>query len=78
MSFTGVVENDSIKLPSGMHLPDGTKVQIQPEEVEVPAPRAGETFAERFAEFIGCVDSSVRDRADNHDHSLYGRPKGTP
>jgi len=31
MSFTGTVENGAIKLPEGVHLPDGTRVQIEPQ-----------------------------------------------
>ena len=29
MSITAIVENDTIKLPAGIHLPDGTRVQIE-------------------------------------------------
>jgi hypothetical protein len=29
MSFTAIVENDTIKLPPGLHLPDGTEVCIE-------------------------------------------------
>ena len=80
MSFTAIVEDDTIKLPAGMHLPNGTKVQIEPERETAPvsSPLKGDTFAERFAEFIGCIDSGVPDRADNHDHYLYGTAKRTP
>lgn len=28
MSITATVENDTIKLPPGMHLPDGTEVEV--------------------------------------------------
>ena len=28
MSITGIVENDTIKLPPGVHVPDGTKAEI--------------------------------------------------
>lgn len=31
MSFTATVENDTIKLPPGVHLPDGTEVWIDPQ-----------------------------------------------
>ena len=34
MSITASVENDTIKLPAGIHLPDGTEVQI---EARVPS-----------------------------------------
>jgi hypothetical protein len=28
MTITATVENDTIKLPAGVHVPDGTKVEI--------------------------------------------------
>ena len=28
MSITAIVENDTIKLPPGVHVPDGTKAEI--------------------------------------------------
>jgi hypothetical protein len=40
MSFTATVENDTIKLPRGVHLPDGTEVRIEP---QTPPPRSGAT-----------------------------------
>jgi len=70
MSITAIVENDTIKLPPGMHLPDGTEVKI--DAPETPAP--GRTLAERLAPFIGCVHSGVGDLADHHYHYLYGTP----
>lgn len=30
MSITATVENDTIKLPEGVHLPDGTAVRVEP------------------------------------------------
>jgi hypothetical protein len=75
MSFTAVVENDTIKLPPGVHLPDGTKVSIEPAEAphSVEAPR--QTFGQRYAKYIGCLDTGLGDLAENHDHYLYGTPK---
>jgi len=32
MSITATVENDTIKLPEGIHLPDGTQVTVEPVE----------------------------------------------
>ena len=29
MSITATVENDTVKLPEGMHLPDGTPVRLE-------------------------------------------------
>ena len=48
MSITAVVENDSIKLPPGMHVPDGTQVEITLPEPSDPA-NAAEQQAERAA-----------------------------
>lgn len=79
MSFTATVENDSIKLPPGIHLPDGTEVVIEPRE-KAPAAAAPErkTLAERYAKFIGVVKDAPPDLAENLDHYLYGLPKRTP
>ncbi len=43
VSFTATVENDTIKLPVGVHLPDGTEVTIEPKQA---AMNASETDSE--------------------------------
>lgn len=62
MSITGVVENGTIKLPAGTHLPDGTAVRIEPIASEPPKP-----FAERYAAFVGAVKDAPPDLAANVD-----------
>ena len=53
MSITAIVENDTIKLPPGVHVPDGTKAEITlPEK----AATAGVSFYEAAREFIGMFD----------------------
>jgi hypothetical protein len=74
MSFTATVENDIIKLPTGVHLPDGTKVTIEPQRTGSDE-QPGSTLAERLAPFIGCIHTGLGDLAQNHDHYLYGTPK---
>lgn len=69
MSIDATVINDTIKLPEGMHLEDGTQVIV------LPRLRERKTFAERYAKYIGCVNSGIGDLAENHDHYLYGTPK---
>ena len=69
MSITGFVENDTIKLPPGVHVPDGTSARIIFDAV---APR---TLAERYAGLIGITDALPEDMAENHDHYLHGAPK---
>ena len=69
MSITATVEKDTIKLPPGVHFPDGTPVRIEPIEDHGP------TLAERLASFIGVARDLPPDLAENHDHYLYGTPK---
>lgn len=69
MSITAIVENDTIKLPAGMHLPDGTEVCI-----ETKAP-AGRSVAERYATLAGAAEDMPADLARNLDHYLHGHAK---
>jgi hypothetical protein len=56
MSITATVENDTIKLPAGVHVPDGTKVEITlPPEGGI----AGRSFYEAAREYIGIFDGPV-------------------
>ncbi len=73
MSITATVENNMIKLPVGVHLPDGTQVRVEP--VTQPASKP---LSERYAKFIGAVTDAPSDLAANHDHYLYGTPKRSP
>ena len=73
MSITATVENDIIKLPPGVHLPDGTSVRIETNESADVAPNR--TLAERYAKFVGLADDLPEDMAKNHDHYLHGAPK---
>ena len=69
MSITAVVENDMIKLPPGLHLPDGTVVCI---ETKAPADRS---VAERYATLAGAAEDMPADLARNLDHFLLGHAK---
>jgi hypothetical protein len=68
MSITATVENGTIKLPDGMNLPDGTKV-----EITVPEPER-ETSGKWMLKFAGCIDGP-EDFASEHDHYIHGTPK---
>ena len=74
MSITAIVENDTIKLPPGVHLPDGTEVSIEPRTPRHTTETQPRTLAERYAEFIGILDGP-EDLAENHDHYASGAPK---
>ncbi len=69
MSITATVENDSIKLPEGVHLPDGTQVSIEPVSTQ------RRTLAERYGSFAGMSDDLPQDLARNLDHYVHGHPK---
>ena len=71
MSITAIVENNTIKLPADVHLPDGTKVEIT--AIPQPAPGGGNALA-WMEEFIGCIDGP-EDFAAEHDHYIRGTPK---
>lgn len=51
MSFTGTVENGAIKLPKGVHLPDGTAVRIEPQTTPVESDVTARQFITRTHDF---------------------------
>ena len=69
MSITATVENDTIKLPPGVHLPDGTRVRVEPE------PPAAESALGWMKEFAGSIDSLPPDAAARHTELSHGRKK---
>jgi hypothetical protein len=68
MNISATVVNDSIKLPAGTHLADGTQVLVL-------AQAPSETMAQRYGKFVGILKDGPADLAANHDHYLYGTPK---
>ena len=70
MSITATVENNTVRFPPGVSLPDGTPVRVELLR-DLPSP----PFAQRYARFIGVVKDAPPDLAANHDHYLYGAPK---
>lgn len=72
MSITVTVTNDTIKLPEGVHFPDGTTLELH----TIKPPRT--TIAERLAKHIGVVKDGPIDSADSHDHYASGAPKQKP
>lgn len=69
MSITATVINDTIKLPEGTHLEDGTLVEVMPKQ------KKAASLASRYSQFIGTLDSGKGDLAEQHDHYLYGSHK---
>lgn len=64
------VENVAIRLPPGLHLPDGAEVQLT-----VPDTAADGSFADRYAAYIGAADDLPADLAQNLDHHALNRPE---
>ena len=76
MSITAIVENDTIKLPADVHVPDGTRVEITlPEQSARVAEGEGETLYDVLKDFIGCIKDGPEDLAAEHDHYAHGTPK---
>ena len=73
MTYRGHVENGVIVLDEPAELPEGTSVRV-----ELADEATGPTLADKLARFIGCLDGLPSDFAENHDHYLYGVPKGKP
>jgi hypothetical protein len=75
MSITATVENNSIKLPPGVNIPDGTEVTIETTTTPIAPPSPQETLAKRYAEFIGIWEDGPCDLAAEHDHYASTAPK---
>ena len=69
MTITAIVENDTIKLPPGVHVPDGTPARVV---LEKPS---GRTLADRYAGLVGIIKDGPEDSAVEHDHYAHGAPK---
>ena len=66
MSITVIVENDSIKLPPGVHVPDGTKVEVTLPDESTATAGPGNALG-WMTEFAGTIDGP-EDFAAEHDH----------
>lgn len=73
MNFTATVVKDSIRLPAGVHFPDGTRVMV--ESAEIPEVIHGNSLARSLENFIGIADDLPPDLARNLDHYVHGQPK---
>lgn len=73
MSITATVENDTIRLPEGFHIPDGTQVVI--ETIERSTGSEDDSLSRCLLKFAGAADDLPSDLAANIDHYLHGHPK---
>ena len=70
MTCTVKVANGTIKLPPGVKVPDGTEVRLV-----IPDSPAQDSFAERYASYIGVADDLPEDLSKNLDHYIHGHEK---
>ena len=74
MCITAIVENDTIKLPAGVHLPDGTPVEITLPAKSAPSAESGNALA-GLAPFVGKITTLPPDFAERHDEYIHGRKR---
>jgi len=93
MTYRGKVKDGVIVLQLGLHLPEGTDVEVcvaadrnsSAESVDSETPTAEEsrgdkprTLYERMKPIIGIANDLPTDFANNHDHYIHGTPKRQP
>ncbi len=72
MAFIATVHNGTITLPADACLPNGATVRV---ETFVDA-NGRKAWAGRLRQLAKRLDGLPTDLAKNHDHYLYGTPKG--
>lgn len=71
MLLEGTVKNGVVVLDEPGKLPEGTRVEVVPEEAQA----AGETLRDVLMRFAGCMQNLPPDMAEQHDHYIHGTPK---
>jgi hypothetical protein len=77
MSITATVKNGTIKLPPGMHLPDGTQVHIEPQERRESRPREPMRAVPDFVarQRASGMSPFTREETEAFDRWLAGEPE---
>lgn len=87
MTVRGKVKNGKVVLDNPKALPEGSEVEVRPvrkrkrsaKPTKPAKPATGkvrqQSFAERYASFIGAAKNLPPDMSVNLDHYLYGLPK---
>jgi len=65
MSITAIVENDTIKLPDGIHVPDGTRVRL-----EIATAGSSQWPADYFERTAGALAGESMERPAQGDSAL--------
>lgn len=70
-TYTGEVRNGVVVFDDGTSLPEGTKVRVEPAELQ----RDLESLRELLLGLAGQAEGLPEDLAEQHDHYLHGTPK---
>jgi hypothetical protein len=75
--YYGPVRNGTIVLDEGVHIPEGTRVQVTIAEKCHAEPTEEDCLSLRASllELAGTVEGLPPDFADEHDHCIHGTPK---
>jgi hypothetical protein len=73
MNFAATVVGNTIRLPAGVHFPDGTRVIV--ESIDAPKDNSKDSIGRRLERFVGIADDLPSDLARNLDHYVHGQSK---
>lgn len=73
MNFTATVVKGTIRLPAGVHFPDGTRVVVETVNAHEATPK--QSISQSLEKFIGIAEDLPSDLARNLDSYIHGRPK---
>jgi hypothetical protein len=73
MNFTATVVKDTIRLPAGVHFPDGTRVIVEAVNAQEDTPRR--SLSQSLEKFIGIAEDLPSDLARNLDSYIHGQTK---
>lgn len=71
MSYTGIIENGVVRLPSEAGWVDGTPVRIE----KIEAPQDRNELTRKLRQIAAQLDGLPEDWAREHDHYIHGTPK---
>jgi hypothetical protein len=79
MTYHATVRNGTLVVEEPLALPEGSRVEVEVRPAPTtPLPeQSPRTLYERYKSFIGIGKGLPADLSRNHDHYLYGLPKGS-
>lgn len=77
MTYHATVRNGTLVVEEPLALPEGSRVEVEVRPAATPHPQPPRTLYEGYKSFIGIGKELPGDLSRNHDHYLYGLPKGT-